>query len=92
MDFSSEIKFTCAIENLKKSRRELRKLKRELAHAGASLMSYEASCGTGCGIDEGFEIARLLGYKGDLTQDDVAAWLRDKTQVRRAASPAGEEK
>ena len=40
-----------------------------LASAGLSLDMYEYSEGCGNGIEESFEIARLLGYEGDLTRD-----------------------
>lgn len=57
---------------------ELEKYRSELAYAGQSLLSYEQSHGTGCGDEEAYKIARLLGYEDDLTPEAVGEWLREE--------------
>lgn len=62
----------------------LESARKELAYAGASLLSYEQSYGGGRGDEEAYDIAAMLGYEDDRTPDAVSEWPRKYGQPKPA--------
>ena len=63
-------------EYIAKLEKRVAELEVVLTDAAVSLIGYDKSYGGGGGQAEADDIARLLGYDGDLIGDDVWEWFR----------------